>query len=64
MSSAVSSETKNICFEAANFDPVSVRLTSGRIGLRTDSSMRFEKSLDPLLAQGGMNRALEMLSFL
>lgn len=64
MSSAVSETTRNICFEAACFDAATVRQTSTRIGLRTDSLMRFEKSLDPLLAEPAMLRALEMLTFL
>jgi phenylalanyl-tRNA synthetase beta chain len=64
MSSAVSESTKNICFESACFDAATVRQTSTHIGLRTDSLMRFEKSLDPLLAESAMLRALEMLTFL
>jgi len=51
MSSAVTESTKNIYFESACFDAATVRQTSARIGLRTDSLMRFEKSLDPLLAE-------------
>ena len=64
MYSAVSESTKNIYFESACFDAATVRQTSSRIGLRTDSLMRFEKSLDPLLAEPAMLRALEMLAFL
>jgi phenylalanyl-tRNA synthetase beta chain len=64
MSSAVSETTRNICFESACFDAAAVRQTSTRIGLRTDALMRFEKSLDPLLAETAMNRAIEMLAFL
>ena len=40
-------ETKKIVFEAANFDSISTRKTAGSYGIRTESSMRFEKSLDP-----------------
>ena len=50
MGSAVSNETKNIYWESACFDASNVRFTSQRLGLRTDASTRYEKSLDPLLA--------------
>lgn len=47
LDSAVTNDTTNILFEAANFDATTIRKTSTRLGLRSDSSMRFEKSLDP-----------------
>ena len=64
MSSAVSETTKNVYFEAACFDPVSIRLTSQRLAIRTDSSMRFEKSLDPTLARRALPRVFDLLKFL
>lgn len=42
----ITSETKDIVIEAAVFDPVLVRATSQRLGLRSDSSIRFEKGVD------------------
>ena len=42
-------DTTRVLLEAATFDPVRVRRTSGRLGLRTEASSRFEKSLDPHL---------------
>ena len=45
--SAVTAETTEIIFESANFDAATIRRTSARLGLRSESSMRFEKSLDP-----------------
>ncbi len=47
LASSVTNETTNVIFESANFNPVSIRKTSQRLGLRSESSMRFEKSLDP-----------------
>lgn len=47
MESSVTNITKNIVFESANFDATSIRHTSARLGLRSESSMRYEKSLDP-----------------
>lgn len=40
--------TKNIILEAAGFDPLTIRKTAQRFKLRTESSMRFEKHLDPM----------------
>lgn len=42
----VSLQTKNILLEAAYFDPISVRRTSRRLALSTDSSYRFERRVD------------------
>lgn len=44
--SGIDAETKNIVIEAAVFDAFSVRATSERLGLKSDSSMRFEKGVD------------------
>ncbi|HYC41178.1 MAG TPA: phenylalanine--tRNA ligase subunit beta [Chitinophagaceae bacterium] len=44
--SGVTGETTNIFLESACFDPVSIRKTSFRHGLRTDAAMRFEKGTD------------------
>ena len=45
--SSVSDSTKTIVLEAAHFDPTSIRKTSKLLNLKTQSSMRFEKSIDP-----------------
>lgn len=47
--SKVGADTGELLLEVATFDAVVVRRTSSRLGLRTDSSARFEKSLDPTL---------------
>lgn len=59
--SAVNEETKEIILEAANFDAISIRKTSGLLNLRTDASVRFEKSLDPNLAATALNRAYTLI---
>src|SRR5581483_4028412 len=59
--SAISQTTTRIVLESANFQASSVRLTSGRHKLRTDASMRFEKSLDPENTIRGLARAVELL---
>lgn len=47
--SKVAPDTDSLLLEVATFDATTVRRTSTRVGLRTDSSARFEKSLDPTL---------------
>ncbi len=59
--SEVSTETTSIILESANFDPVSARKTAQRLGLRTEASMRFEKSLDPHLAETAIIRCANLL---
>jgi phenylalanyl-tRNA synthetase beta chain len=58
---AISETTKRVVLESANFQATSVRLTSVRHKLRTDASMRFEKSLDPENTIRGLARAVELL---
>jgi len=59
--SAVTNATTRIVFESANFSPVSVRKTSSRLALRSESSARFEKSLDPKQCEAALNRAVELM---
>ena len=47
LESAVSDTTKNVLVEIANYDPVIVRKTGTRLGLRTDAELRFEKNINP-----------------
>ncbi len=49
--SKVEGETDALLLEIATFAPAVVRRTSSRLGLRTDASARFEKSLDPTLPE-------------
>lgn len=57
----IHSETKEVIFEAANFNAVSIRKTAQKIGVRTDSSVRFEKSLDPNFCPLALRRAFKLL---
>ncbi len=61
MGSGVSDATTRVVFESANFNPVSVRKTSTKLGLRSESSARFEKSLDPENCDVALRRAVELL---
>ena len=62
--SKVGEDTSRLLLEVATFHPTVIRLTSSRIGLRTDASARFEKHLDPTLpmkAAGHFARLLREL---
>ncbi|MBR6739650.1 MAG: phenylalanine--tRNA ligase subunit beta [Clostridia bacterium] len=59
--SEITESTKTVIFESANFDGTSVRLTSRALGMRTDSSGRFEKGLPPELALPAIDRACELV---
>ena len=60
LESGVSNETKNIFLEAAYFDPVSIRKTSKKEGLNTDSSFRFERGVDPNYTLIALKKACEL----
>ncbi|MCL2620019.1 MAG: phenylalanine--tRNA ligase subunit beta [Defluviitaleaceae bacterium] len=62
--SKILDDTTTILFESANFNGVNIRQSSKRLGLRTDSSGRYEKGLDPNLALACINRALELVKML
>jgi phenylalanyl-tRNA synthetase beta chain len=59
--SAIGAATKRIVLESACFEASSVRKTSVALKLRTDASMRFEKSQDPANTVRGLARAIELL---
>lgn len=62
--SGVYESTQRVVFESACFDGPSVRATSRRLGLRTESSSRYEKGLDPANAGPALRRALELVQLL
>lgn len=57
----VDSNTKNLILESANFEQTNIRKTSKRIGLRTESSLRFENGISESLAEIAMNRLVEII---
>ncbi len=61
MDCGITNETTTIIFESANFEASSIRKTSVKLGLRTDSSVRFEKSLDPNMAALALQRAVKLV---
>ena len=59
--SMVTDHISTLLFEAACFDETNIRLSSKRIGMRTDASAKFEKGLDPNLALEAINRACQLI---
>ncbi len=62
--SEISENTKDIVFESASFNGASVRTTSKKLGLRTESSARFEKGIDCEMTLDAVNRACELVELL
>lgn len=59
--SEIADDTDSLLIESANFDAVSIRKSTVRLGLRTDASMRYEKTLDPEMTVAAIGRFLEIL---
>lgn len=59
--SEISEQTKDILIESANFNSVSVRRTSKRLGMSTESSYRFERGVDPSITALAALRAAELV---
>jgi len=59
--SEVTEKTTAIVLESAYFNPLSVRRTSKKLGLKTEASMRFERGADPRLPVTAMERAAALL---
>lgn len=59
--SEIVADTTNFILESATFNAEYIRRTSQRLGLRTEASTRFEKSLDPELAVEAIHRFLSLL---
>ncbi|MFA6118479.1 MAG: phenylalanine--tRNA ligase subunit beta [Parachlamydiales bacterium] len=61
-STEVDKNTKRIIIESAFFDPIPIRKTSKSLGLKTESSMRFEKSIDPNMVQIAIDYAAQLIA--
>lgn len=62
--SGIMDDTSTIVFESACFAGPSVRITAKTLGMRTDSSARFEKGLDPNNCIPALERACELVELL
>jgi len=59
--SEVSTETTNVLLESARFDPLSVRRTARALAMKSDSSYRFERGIDPTLPRRASLRAAQLI---
>ncbi len=64
LNSEIENDTKTVVFESAVFYGGAVRKTSKKVGLRTESSSRFEKGLSPENALRAVNRAVQLVELL
>ncbi len=62
--SCIEKDTKTIVFESACFERKSVRVTSRKLGIRTDSSARFERGVDIASPNLGLKKALKLINLL
>jgi len=62
--SEIAEGTRTLLFECAAFDRTSVRVTSRTLGLRTESSSRFEKGVCPATAREAIDRACQLVRML
>ncbi len=61
LASEIEDDTDSLLLESANFDAASVRKASARLGLRTDASMRYEKTLDSEMTATAIARFVKLL---
>ncbi len=59
--SMITDQVHTMLFEAACFDGTNIRLSSKKVGLRTEASSKFEKGLDPNNALAAINRACQLI---
>ena len=59
--SATELDTKNVLIESAYFNPRSIRKTSKILNIDTDAKFRFERGIDPLSIEQGLQRAAELI---
>ncbi len=57
-------DTTTVVFESANFNGTSIRQTALALGMRTESSGKFEKNLDPMMTVPAVQRACELVEML
>ena len=59
--SATELNTKNVLIESAYFNPRSIRKTSKKLNIDTDAKFRFERGIDPLSQEEGLEKAAKLI---
>ena len=62
--SEIMDDTTTVVFESANFNGTYIRQTALALGMRTEASGKFEKSLDPMMTVPAVQRACELVEML
>lgn len=62
--SGIMNDTTEVVFESAYFEPVQVRRTAKKLGMRTEASARYDKGLDPTSQKTILERAFELVELL
>lgn len=62
--SGIMNDTTEVIFESAYFEPVQVRRTAKKLGMRTEASARYDKGLDPTSQKTILERAFELVELL
>lgn len=62
--SGIQDDTNTVVFESANFLGSSVRITAKKLGMRTESSGRYEKGLDSRMCLPAVERACQLVEML
>ncbi|MEN6484219.1 MAG: phenylalanine--tRNA ligase subunit beta [Syntrophobacteraceae bacterium] len=61
LDSEITAETKDVLIESAYFQPESIRRTGKKLGLRSESSYRFERGIDPEGVLRALDRAAQLM---
>ncbi len=62
LNSGIKNDTQAVFIESAWFNPSSIRKTASRLGIKTESSFRFERFADPEMAMYALNRAYLLIT--
>ncbi len=64
LNSEITDDTKTVVIESANFESSCVRRTSKKLALRTESSSRYEKGIDPNLCEDAADRVCKLIAMI
>ncbi|MDF2882050.1 MAG: phenylalanyl-tRNA synthetase subunit beta [Clostridiaceae bacterium] len=62
LDSEIKEDTTEVVFESASFDGTNIRVSSKKLGIRTEASSRFEKDLDPNVCETALNRVCSLVN--
>lgn len=59
--SSITNNTTDILLECAYFEPIAIRMTARHFGIKTDSSYRFERGIDPMMQDSVIEHVTQMI---